>query len=205
MSKAKAPKAPKAKVTITIPAINTAWTSLVSKTQKIDGDATTAVITFAKVIASRKVDIRNARKSVEELGTKSPILLTSQIEALPTLLELMAKGKGFEAFHALDIKAKLTKATASYKLGVGIASAMPTWEAVQKEITAFNKRKNSAKPKAKESTPAKESKGEKISVDKALKSTIALIEGLSDEVEDSTYDLIVELYNLTALKIGVDA
>ena len=205
MSKAKAPKVSK-KVTITIPAINTAWTSLVAKTQKIDGDATTAVITFAKVIASRKVDIRNARKSVEELGTKSPILLTSQIEALPTLLELMAKGKGFEDFHALDIKAKLTKATAAYKLGVGYASAMPTWEAVQKEITAFNKRKNSAKPKADESKESKGSKGSKaVSVDEALKSAIALVTGLGDGVDDSTFDLIVELYNITALKIGVDA
>lgn len=202
MTKAKASKASK-KITITIPAINTAWTSLVAKTQKIDGDATSAVITFAKVIASRKVDIRNARKSVEELGTKSPILLTSQIEALPTLLELMEKGKGFEAFHALDIKAKLTKATAAYKLGVGIAPAMPSWEAVQKEVTAFNKRKNSAKPKAKGS---KESKGSKaVSVDDALKSAIALVTGLSDGVEDATFDLIVELYNITALKIGVDA
>ena len=199
-------KAPKAKVNIAIPAINTAWTSLVAKTQKIDGDATSAVIAFAKVIASRKVDIRNARKSVEELGTKSPILLTSQIEALPTLLALLEKGKGFEAFHALDIKAKLTKATAAYKLGVGIATAMPTWEAVQKEVTAFNKRKNSAKQKSgKESKESKESKGKKISVDEALKSAIALVEGLGDGVEDTTFDLIVELYNITALKIGVDA
>jgi hypothetical protein len=74
MTKAKSPKASK-KVNHNIPAINTAWTSLVAKTQKIDSDATSAVITFAKVIASRKVDIRNARKSVEELGTKSPVLL----------------------------------------------------------------------------------------------------------------------------------
>lgn len=202
MSKAKAPKAPKQKVTITIPAINTAWTSLVAKTQKIDGDATSAVIAFAKVIASRKVDIRNARKSVEELGTKSPVLLTSQIEALPTLLALLAKGKGFEDFHAMDIKAKLTKATASYKLGVGIAEAMPTWEAVQKEITAFNKRKNTAKPK----TPkeSKESKGGKVvSVDDALKSAIALVTGLGDGIEDSTYDLVLELNKVTGLKVGL--
>jgi hypothetical protein len=204
-SKAKAPKAPKQKVTITIPAINTAWTTLVAKTQKIDGDATSAVIAFAKVIASRKVDIRNARKSVEELGTKSPILLTSQIEALPTLLALLDKGKGFEAFHALDIKAKLTKATASYKLGVGIAVAMPSWEAVQKEVTAFNKRKNSAKPKASTSKESKESKGKKISIDEALKSAIALVEAVTDGIEDSTYDLIVELHKSCALKIGVDA
>jgi hypothetical protein len=80
---------------------------------------------------------------------------------------------------------------------------MPSWEAVQKEVTAFNKRKNSAKPKAKGS---KESKGSKaVSVDDALKSAIALVTGLSDGVEDATFDLIVELYNITALKIGVDA
>ena len=140
----KSPKASK-KVTITIPAVNTAWAVLVKKTEKLDVDATTAVITFAKLVTSRKIDLRNARKSVEELGTKSPILLTSQIEALPTFLELHANGDEFSTFHALTIKEKLTKATAAYKLGVGIASQMPTWEAVTKEIKTFNKAKNSKK------------------------------------------------------------
>lgn len=198
---------PKAKVTITIPAINTAWTSLVSKTQKIDGDATTAVITFAKVIASRKVDIRNARKSVEELGTKSPILLTSQIEALPTLLELIEKAKGnesFKTFEDMDIKTKLTKATAAYKLGVGIAVQMESWEAIQKEITRFNKEKNSgAKSKKKESKSPKSAKG-KVSIADALKAAIALVESLDDDASDDVIDLVIELNKATGLRIGVE-
>ena len=207
MSKAKAPKAPKAKVTITIPAVDTAWKTLVSKTQKIDNDSQTAVVSFAKTIASRKVDLRNARKSIEALNLKSPILHTSQIEALPTFLALLDIEKGFDTFKDMDIKTKLTKATAAYKLGVGIAIAMPTWGAVQKEITAFNKRKNSGKgSKSEKSTKeSKESKGKKISINDALKSAIALVEGLGDEVEDSTYDLVLELAQVASIKVGIVA
>lgn len=189
-------------VVISIPAVNTAWTSLVSKTKKNDADAQASVIAFAKVITSRKVDIRNARKSVENLGTKSPVLLTSQIEALPTLIELLAIEKGFDTFKEMDIKTKLTKATAAYKLGVGVAAQMPTWEAVAKEIKDFNARKNAGKSST-TSTEGKEKKA--VSVEKAIKSTIALIEGLGDGIEDSVYDLIVELHKVTAVKVGVDA
>ena len=196
--KTKAPKA--APVVISIPAVNTAWTSLVSKTKKNDADAQASVIAFAKVITSRKVDIRNARKSVENLGTKSPVLLTSQIEALPTLIELLALDKGFDTFREMDIKTKLTKATAAYKLGVGVAAQMPTWEAVAKEIKDFNARKNAGKSST---TEAKEKKA--VSVEKALKATIALIEGLGDGIEDEVYDLIIELHKVTAEKVGVDA
>jgi len=203
-------KAVKQKVTITIPAVNTAWTSLVAKTQKIDITATDAVIAFAKVVTARKIDLRNARKSVEELGTTSKVLLTSQIEALPTLLALIEKSKkdkAYAAFGDLDIKAKLTKATAAYKLGVEKAIGFPTYDGLCKEITAFNKRKNSGSKSKKSAKESKESKGsgKKISVDDALKSAIALVTGLGDGVDDSTFDLIVELYNITALKIGVDA
>ena len=195
----KSPKASK-KVTITIPAVNTAWTSLVAKTQKLDMTATEAVITFANLVTSRKVDLRNARKSVEELGTKSPILLTSQIEALPTLLELLAKNNGFEAFHSFTIKEKLTKATAAYKLGVGIAAQMPTWEAVAKEIKTFNKAKNT-----KASTPKtdKESKTPKvitIATDaELLEEAILFISRLP--LTEEVGDLLAELEATVASKI----
>ena len=189
-------------VVISIPAVNTAWTSLVSKTKKNDADAQASVIAFAKVITSRKVDIRNARKSVENLGTKSPVLLTSQIEALPTLIELLAIEKGFDTFKDMDIKTKLTKATAAYKLGVGVAAQMPTWEAVAKEIKDFNARKNAGKSST-TSTEGKEKKA--VSVEKAIKSAIALIEGLGDGIEDEVYELIIELHKVTALKVGVSA
>ena len=184
------------KVTITIPAVNTAWNVLVKKTQKIDEDAQISVIAFAKTIASRKVDLRNARKSIEELGTKSPILLTSQIEALPTLLELLAKTKGFEAFHALNIKEKLTKATAAYKLGVGVASQMPTWEAVAKEVKAFNARKNAGKP----STP-KDSKTpkEKRTDAQLLADAIIFISAL--KVSEEIGDMLAELEATVSAKI----
>jgi hypothetical protein len=199
MSKAKAPKA---KVTVTIPAINTAWTSLVSKTQKVDSDATSAVITFAKVIASRKVDIRNARKSVEELGTKSPILLTSQIEALPVFLALNDKKAGYEAFQALTIKEKLTKATAAYKLGADIATQFPTYEALSTEIKAFNKRKNAGKSATpKEDKPAKV----KATLADTLRAAISLVEGIEDGCEEEVYDLLLELAQAAALKVGIDA
>lgn len=198
-------KAPKAKVTITIPAVNTAWTSLVTKTQKMDSDATGAVITFAKVIASRKVDIRNARKSVEELGTKSPILLTSQIEALPVFLALNEKTKGYEAFQALTIKEKLTKATAAYKLGADIATQFPTYEALSTEIKAFNKRKNSGKSATpKEDKETKPSKA-KATVADTLRAAISLVEGIEDGCEEEVYDLLLELAQAAALKVGTDA
>ena len=206
-TKAKAPKA--SPVEITIPAVNVAWTSLVKKTQKIDGDATNAVIAFAKVITERKVDLRNARRSIEKLGTTSKVLLTSQIEALPTLLALIEKAKtdvAYSAFGDLDIKAKCTKATAAYKLGVKEAISFPTYEGLCKEITAFNKRKNQgskskSKDDAKESKESKSSK--KVSIDDALKSAIALVAGLGDEVDDSTYDLVLELAMIASTKVGI--
>lgn len=197
----KAKNAKKQPVTISIPAVNTAWKTLVTKTQKTDSDSTQAVITFAKLIASRKVDIRNARKSIEALELKSPVLLTSQIEALPTLLALMEKGKGFEDFHALNIKEKLTKATAGYKLGVGIAEQFPTFDALKKEIKEFNARKNN---KSKE--PKEDKKDKKpVSIEKALNSIITLVEGLDDGIEDSVYDLLIQLHAVTAEKVGVSA
>ena len=197
----KAKNAPKASpVVIEIPTVNTAWKTLVTKTQKTDSDATQAVITFAKLIASRKVDIRNARKSIEALGLKSPVLLTSQIEALPTLLALMEKGQGFEDFHALTIKEKLTKATAGYKLGVGIAEQFPTFEALKKEVKEFNARKNNKNKEPKESKGKKE-----VSIEKALNSIITLVEGLGDGIEDSVYDLLIQLHAVTAEKVGVSA
>jgi hypothetical protein len=195
----KASKASK-KVTVTIPAVNTAWKTLVTKTKKTDEESALAVVNFAKTIASRKVDLRNARKSIEELGLKSPVLHTSQIEALPVLLELMAKEKGYAEFHALNIKEKLTKATAAYKLGVEVATKFPTYEALTKEIKEFNARKNN---KNKEPKPAKGKKG--VTVEQSLKATIALIEGLGDGIEDSVYDLLIELNKVTAEKVGVDA
>lgn len=193
----KSPKASK-KVTITIPAVNTAWTSLVAKTQKLDMTATEAVITFANLVTSRKVDLRNARKSVEELGTKSPILLTSQIEALPTLLELLAKDNGFEAFHSFTIKEKLTKATAAYKLGVGIAAQMPTWEAVAKEIKTFNKAKNT-----KASTPKtdKESKTPKAKATDAELLAEAILFIASLPITEEIVEMLAELDATVSAKI----
>lgn len=196
----KAPKASK-KVSIAIPAVNTAWNTLVSKTKTTDSQATAAVITFAKVVASA-TNVRNARKSVEELGTKSPVLLTSQVEALPVFLALNDKTKGYEAFQALTIKEKLTKSTAAYKLGADIATQFPTYEALSAEIKAFNKRKNSAKPATpKETKPAKA----KASVEDMLNAAIALVESLSDDVDESIVDLVIELNKVTALRIGIDA
>jgi hypothetical protein len=193
----KSPKASK-KVTITIPAVNTAWATLVSKTQKLDVDATSAVITFAELITSRKIDLRNARKSVEELGTKSPILLTSQIEALPTFLELYAKDDSFSTFHAFTIKEKLTKATAAYKLGVGIASQMPTWEAVAKEIKTFNKAKNN-----KASTPKteKESKSPKAKATDAELLAEAILFIASLQLSEEIVDMLAELDATVSAKI----
>lgn len=190
------------KVTITNPAVNTAWKTLVSKTQKTDGDATAAVVAFAKLITARKVDLRNARKSVEELGLKSPVLLTSQIEALPVFLALNAKEKGYAEYKALTIKEKLTKATAAYKLGVEVATQFPTYEALTKEIKAFNKRKNEGKG----STPKTDKKEtKKASVADTLRAAIKLVEGIQDGCEEEVYDLLLELAQVAAGKVGVDA
>jgi hypothetical protein len=206
MTKAsKATKAPKAsQVDISVPYVDAAWKVLVSKTQKIDASAQTAVLAFAKIVASRKVDVRSARKSVEALNLTSPILLTSQIEALPTLLELMAKENGFDTFKNMDIKTKLTKATAAYKLGVGIASKMDTWEAVAKEVKDFNARKNAGKSTTSSTDKKKDKKV--VSPEKAIKSTLALVESLQNaDIEDSLFDACVELYNALGVLVGVDA
>ena len=207
MAKAKSTKASK-EVKITIPAANTAWGTFVAKTQKIDETSQIAVLSFAKTIASRKIKLRSARLSIENLGTKSKVMHTSQIEALPTLIELIEKSKkvkGFATFANMDIKEKLTKATAAYKLGVGVAVQMATWEAVQKEITSYNARKNAGSPKPDNSKPDNSKPKKVVSVEDTLKATIALVNGLEDGMEESVYDLLLELAKVTALKVGVDA
>jgi hypothetical protein len=113
----------------------------------------------------------------------------------------MEKGAGFGDFQALTIKEKLTKATAGYKLGVGIAEQMPTYEALKKEIKEFNARKNSNKDKSKESKSSKK----EVSIEKALESMISLVEGLGDGIEDSVYDLLIQLHAVTAEAVGVSA
>jgi hypothetical protein len=113
----------------------------------------------------------------------------------------MEKGKGFEDFHSLNIKEKLTKATAGYKLGVGIAEQFPTFDALKKEIKDFNARKNN---KSKEPKEDKKDKKE-VSIEKALNSIITLVEGLGDGIEDSVYDLLIQLHAVTAEKVGISA
>jgi hypothetical protein len=114
------------------------------------------------------------------------------------LLELLAKDNGFEAFHSFTIKEKLTKATAAYKLGVGIAAQMPTWEAVAKEIKTFNKAKNT-----KASTPKtdKESKTPKAKATDAELLAEAILFIASLPITEEIVEMLAELDATVSAKI----
>ncbi len=91
---------------------------------------------------------------------------------------------------------------ASYDLlGAGKGEQYKSVEALTKEIATVRKAKQSKAPKSGSSKPAKE----KASIADTLRAAIALVNSIGDGEEEEVFDLLLELAEAAALKVGVDA
>lgn len=133
-------KKAKAEVTITSPAITTAWTKVVEVTSKADVSSSVEVVALGKAIAKSALSRTDVKKVIKSSGLKSPIVSESHVEGLVTLALYDEK---FPEFKALALKDKLAKATRAYKLlGVEVAHGLSSWAVVTSEVKKAGKAKN---------------------------------------------------------------
>lgn len=192
MAKAKAPKAP---VTITAPAITTAWINLCVTTTQNENDSTQQVLALAKEISASALSIRDVIKVIKDSGQVSPIVKSSHVEGLTTFAKLM----GDKDFQALPLAQKLSNAVAAYKLlGVETAQGLPTFEVVKSEVKKA--RANKAK-KAKGSTTTSTKKAKNSDVLKAFLawSITADYSTLTDKEIDMVNEIQVNLESASVI------
>ena len=191
MAKAKAPKAP---VTITAPAITTAWINLCVTTTQNEKDSTAQVMALAKAISESALSIRDVIKVIKDSGQVSPIVKSSHVEGLTTFAKLMAD----KDFQALPLAQKLSNAVAAYKLlGVEVAQGLPTFEVVKSEVKKA--RANKAQKAKKGSTTTSPKKAKNSDVLKAfLAWTLATdFTALSDKEIDMLNEIQVNLESVS--------
>jgi len=185
-------------VTIKAPKLATAWNNVCVTSMKSETEIIKSVENLsATMVLESRLSVRDIQKFIKDTGKVSAFVSTSHVPALPTWSKLRALHADFKA---LPLSKQLSVSAASYDLlGAGKGEQLKTLEALTTEIARERKEKQSKKAAPKNS-------GKKVvSVEDAIKSTIALIQGLGDGVEDSVYDLIVELHTVTGIKVGVDA
>jgi len=191
--------AKKAKNTVVIkaPKLATAWANVCATSAKSETDIIKSVENLsATMVLESRLSVRDIQKFIKDTGKVSAFVSTSHVPALPTWSKLRALHADF---RALPLAKQLSTASASYDLlGSGKGEQIKTLDALTKEIATVRKTKNT------KSAEPKESKGKKVvTIADAIKSTIALIEGLGDGIEDEVYDLIVSLHEVTGIKVGV--
>ena len=186
-------------VVIKAPKLATAWNNVCVTSMKSETEVIKSVENLsATMVLESRLSVRDIQKFIKDTGKVSAFVSTSHVPALPTWSVMRAK---FADFRALPLAKQLSTASASYDLlGVGKGEQFKTLDALTTEIARERKEKQTKK------TTTKDTKEKKVvSVEDAIKSTIKLIKGLGDGVEDSVYDLIVELHEVTGIKVGVDA
>jgi LysM repeat protein len=181
-------------VTISAPKIEKAWSDLVVQTTTSEQGAIRACLVLAKEMKSSQLSIRDIQKAIKGTGLESPFVKVSHVEGLPTMLSLQKVA----GFSDLPLAKQLSTATASYKLlGAGIGEAMPSLEALEKEIARERKEKNSKKSEPKEDKPSKA----KATPTDTLKSILAFIEALDFEaITETEADLVTEIYTVIEAK-----
>lgn len=187
-------------VTIKAPKLATAWNNVCTTSAKSEAEIIKSVENLsATMVLESRLSVRDIQKFLKDTGKVSAFVSTSHVPALPTWSKLRALHADFKA---LPLAKQLSTASASYDLlGAGKGEQIKSLDALTKEIATVRKAKNTKSNKPKESKSSKK----EVSVEQALESIITLIEGLGDGIEDSVYDLIVELHKVTAVKVGVDA
>ena len=191
-------------VTIKAPKIVSAWNGVCTTSAKSENEIVKAIENLsATLVLESRLSVTEQKKFIkglEDSGTTSSFVKSSHAPALPTWSKLRALHKDFVA---LPIAKQLSTAAASYDLlGSGKGEQIKTLEALTKEIATV--RKNKAEKSKGEAKPAKEGKKPATMAD-TLRAAIALVNSIGDGVEDEVYDLLLELAEAAALKVGVDA
>jgi hypothetical protein len=202
MSKVNSAKsAPKAKVSTTIPAVNTAWRTFCKSTTNNEKANRAAVLALAEVIEGQSASINSIKKSITDTATVSPLLTPSQVRTLPTFKALEKK---HAEFRALPLKKALTFASKAYDLlGKGEAEKHSYADAVKLVDDAQAEKTRKAK-EAKGTKPAKEKKGATLL--QSLEAVYALIESIEPEqVGDKEIDLLNTIMAVMELKMREDA
>jgi hypothetical protein len=201
-----ATKSKKAPVVIVkAPKIVTAWNGVCTTSAKSENEIVKAIENLsATLILESRLSVTDQKKFIkglEDSGRVSSFIKSSHAPALPTWSKLRALHKDFVA---LPIAKQLSTASASYDLlGSGKGEQFKSLEILTKEIATVRKNK-AEKSKANATKPAKEGKKSATMAD-TLRAAIALVNSISDGVEDEVYDLLLELAEVAALKVGVDA
>ena len=145
-------KAPKAKATITAPAIKTAWLKVVETTAKNEAGNIKAIETLVVEMRKSALSIRDIQAVIKDTKRESAVLKVSHIEGLITWSDMRAK---FADFAEAPLANQLSLAVASYKLlGAGNATKLPSLEVVKTETANARKAKND-KTKAPKTAKAK--------------------------------------------------
>lgn len=172
-------------IVISAPKIVSAFHAICDLTAKNDMNAEIAILKLANEMKKSKLSINDIRKVIKETNRESSVLKISQIEGLPTFADMNEK---YEEFRALPLAKKLTKAAATYKLGVGKVEKLEKFSQVESAIKDFNQAKNH---KAK-SQPAKAAK--KANTESTLKAFLAFINALNaDALTDSEMDVLSDI------------
>lgn len=195
-------KAPKAVVIIKAPKIVTAWNNVCKVSYKSEQEIFASIVSLHEVLTNESrlsvADKKKFIKGLEDGGAVSSFIKASHVPAIPTLMNLHKLHKDFAA---LPIAKQLSTAMASYDiLGVGKGEQFKTVDALTKEIATVRKAKT-AKAKEGATTPTKA----KATIADTLRAAIKLVEGIQDGCEDEVYDLLLELADAAAKKIGVSA
>ena len=197
----KAPKAPKAKVTTTIPAVNTAWRTFCKSTTNNEKANRVAVLALADVIEGQTASINGIKKSITDTAQVSPLLTPSQVRTLPTFKALEKKHADF---RALPLKKALTLAAKAYDLlGKG--------EAEKHSFTDMEKLVNDAqaektrKAKASKATPKAKGQKKSASLFESLQAVYALVDAIDpSQIGDKEIDLLNEILGTIEIKMRED-
>lgn len=126
-------------VVITAPKITSAYHAICDLTAKNDASAETAIIKLGNEMIKSKLSINDIKKVIKDTKRTSSVLLISHVEGLPTFVAMNEK---YPEFRALPLAKRLTKAAATYKLGVGKVEKLDTFAKVEASIKDFNQAKN---------------------------------------------------------------
>ena len=195
-------KASKAVVVIKAPKIVTAWSNVCKVSDKSEKEIYASIVNLHEVLTTESrlsvTDKKKFIKGLEDNGQVSSFIKASHVPAIPTMINLHKLHKDFAA---LPIAKQLSTAMASYDiLGVGKGEQFKSVEALTKEIATVRKAKTS-KAKEGSTTPKKE----KATIADTLRAAIKLVQGIQDGCEEEVYDLLLELADAAAEKVGVSA
>jgi hypothetical protein len=198
----KATKAPKAPVSTTIPAVNTAWRVFVKATSSNEKGNRVAVLNLADVIESQTASINSVKKSIDDTAQVSPLITSSQVRTLPTFKALEKK---HAEFRALPLKKALTFAAKAYDLlGKGEAEKHSFSDAVK--LVDDAQAEKTRKAKAAKAEKSGKAPKKDASLMESLQAVYALVSEINpSQIGDKEIDLLNDILGTIESKMREDA